>query len=349
MNAKGMQEYVEWGRKVVDGSCPVDRVAARRAFGALYAEKGLPEPEMFWVKNPRDGLFVVRLLKGLHNIRLGGIAREWQKRQPAQWQEELFGEVVVRHGKFLCRLIGEKMGMLVEPGGQLEGLLRERVLGVTLEEGSDRDLMAGFSLGNQLGALLAAKRWGVEKMGQKAPRGFVGLCAVAEAVGWFWTLDAGVVAVEKAQAFRVNREGRLNCRDGAAVVHGGAEIYAVGGVVVPREVVMESEKLTFARIMGEENLEVRRAMIEVVGSQRFVEMAPERRLVHQDRFGKLWEFPRPGDTAMRFVEVLNSTPEPDGSYKTYWLRVDPAMQRARQAVASTFGLSEEEYNPEIET
>ncbi len=49
------------------------------------------------------------------------------------------------------------------------------------------------------------------------------------------------------------------------------------------------------------------------------------------------------------VEVLNSTPEPDGSFKRYLLRVPPAMQRARQAVAWTFGMTESEYLPELES
>ena len=49
------------------------------------------------------------------------------------------------------------------------------------------------------------------------------------------------------------------------------------------------------------------------------------------------------------VRVRNSTPEPDGTYKIYRLRVPPWIQTARQAVAWTFGLSEEEYAPLEET
>jgi hypothetical protein len=49
------------------------------------------------------------------------------------------------------------------------------------------------------------------------------------------------------------------------------------------------------------------------------------------------------------VEVVNSTAEPDGSRKRYWLRVPPEMQTAREAVAWTFGLSEREYDPTTET
>jgi hypothetical protein len=49
------------------------------------------------------------------------------------------------------------------------------------------------------------------------------------------------------------------------------------------------------------------------------------------------------------VEVLNSTPEPDGTRKTYFLRVPPNLRTAREAVAWTFGLAGSQYRPERET
>ena len=49
------------------------------------------------------------------------------------------------------------------------------------------------------------------------------------------------------------------------------------------------------------------------------------------------------------VEVLNATPEPDGSRKTYYLRVPPGTRTARAAVAWTFGLAADAYAPARET
>ena len=49
------------------------------------------------------------------------------------------------------------------------------------------------------------------------------------------------------------------------------------------------------------------------------------------------------------AKVVNATPEPDGSFKDYFLRVPPAMERARQAVAWTFRMQEMEYNPCVQT
>jgi hypothetical protein len=49
------------------------------------------------------------------------------------------------------------------------------------------------------------------------------------------------------------------------------------------------------------------------------------------------------------VHVVNKTPEPDGSYKDYFLCVPPTMRTAREAVAWTFGLDADAYKPLVET
>jgi len=63
------------------------------------------------------------------------------------------------------------------------------------------------------------------------------------------------------------------------------------------------------------------------------------------------------------VEVVNHFAEPDGAYRHFFLQVHPELRpiltdgtygaaqplTARNAVASTFGLSGAEYAPEVET
>src|ERR1700722_17693261 len=48
--------------------------------------------------------------------------------------------------------------------------------------------------------------------------------------------------------------------------------------------------------------------------------------------------PNNDDETLVMVRVLNRSAEPDGSHKTYFLRVPPHVTTARQAVAWTFGL-----------
>lgn len=86
-------------------------------------------------------------------------------------------------------------------------------------------------------------------------------------------------------------------------------------------------------------------------------------LDHDERFGTLWRREVPDDEPIVMLEVINSTREPDGSFKHYWLRVDPNLRpmladgqfgspqdaTALNAVASTFGLTGQQYAPMVET
>ncbi len=47
------------------------------------------------------------------------------------------------------------------------------------------------------------------------------------------------------------------------------------------------------------------------------------------------------------VRFLNSSPEPDFSFKTYLLSVPPDVKIAKERVVWTFGMEEHEYDPLI--
>lgn len=68
----------------------------------------------------------------------------------------------------------------------------------------------------------------------------------------------------------------------------------------------------------------------------------------QDSVGTLYFFAI-RDELFKVVRVINSSPEPDGSFKPYYLRVPNFICTPREAVAWTFGLSEHEYSPLLET
>ena len=59
--------------------------------------------------------------------------------------------------------------------------------------------------------------------------------------------------------------------------------------------------------------------------------------IHEDELGELYRTEFPDDEPLVMVKVMNSTPEPDGSRKPYFLRVPPEITIARDAVAWTFG------------
>ena len=55
------------------------------------------------------------------------------------------------------------------------------------------------------------------------------------------------------------------------------------------------------------------------------------------------------DEPVAYVKVVNSTQEPDGSYKDYYLCVPPTCKTCSEAVSWTFGLTADSYRPEQET
>ena len=62
--------------------------------------------------------------------------------------------------------------------------------------------------------------------------------------------------------------------------------------------------------------------------------------VHRDDFGILYKKEFENDEPLMMVKVVNSTPEPDGSFKDYYIRVDPnaygGLKTAKAAVSSTW-------------
>jgi len=56
-----------------------------------------------------------------------------------------------------------------------------------------------------------------------------------------------------------------------------------------------------------------------------------------------------GEELLVAVEVANSTPDADGSRRIYFLRVPPGIRSCRAAVAWTFGIDADGYEPAVET
>ena len=178
---------------------------------------------------------------------------------------------------------------------------------------------------------------------------FEGLIEVAENCAAAFTFPDIVVFCARPEAINRDDQNRLHCVDGHAVRFADDwGVFAIHGVRVPRYVVMEPSTITVADIEQESNQEIRRVKMERYGEARFLldSGAVE---IHRDDFGVLYRKEIPGDEPLVMVKVVNSTPEADGSFKDYFLRVPPTIKRARQAVAWTFDKTETEYAPEFQT
>ena len=89
-------------------------------------------------------------------------------------------------------------------------------------------------------------------------------------------------------------------------------------------------------------------MIELYGQTRYL-MDSGAKEISRDEFGILYRKEIVDDEPLVMVKVVNSTPEPDGSFKDYFIRVPPDMETAHAAVAWTFDKTPETYSPLIQT
>ena len=183
----------------------------------------------------------------------------------------------------------------------------------------------------------------------------------------FWVTDAQIIAVGRPAMQIVG--DRLHCTDGPAVAWpNGAKFWFWRGVQVGREIVENPSSITLAGIDAERNQERRRVLIEryrvgqpIAGAAAYLRDSGSLIEDQDERWGTLRRKKRRGDSDLLMLEVINRSPEPDGSFRHYFLRIHPELRpmlpegglgrpqnpTALNAVASTFGLTGEEYAKRI--
>jgi hypothetical protein len=205
-----------------------------------------------------------------------------------------------------------------------------------------------FSAG-PVGAVWATTGGGGGEAALHAVQRLAGLAGVARSAGWWWPYANIAILTERPDAVHRDNLGRLHAADTPALHYSdGYALHAWRGMPIPSDLVDRLGRLTHRQIAAERNAELRRVMLEHFGYERYLREAGAQR-VSQDESGILWRLNFSDDEPLVMVEVINSTPEPDGTSRVYWLRVPPATRTAREGVAWTFGLTEAEYRPLIQT
>lgn len=174
------------------------------------------------------------------------------------------------------------------------------------------------------------------------------LAAAVRSCGAWWPHPEICVVAERPVRYRADRPHRHAPRphgaEGPALEwRDGWALHAWRGVPVSRELIAgEVTRLDWLR---EPNAEVRRAIVERMGYAWLLDNATSR-MIATDDYGTLWWILDPHDLlGILLVDVVNSTPEPDGSVKRYLLRVPPDQTVPRDAIGWTFGLAPGEYGP----
>jgi hypothetical protein len=140
------------------------------------------------------------------------------------------------------------------------------------------------------------------------------------------------------------RSGRSPYREVIAIVQNG--LWPGLGVDVAWSDDL-ADRLLASYICKLQDAGLRHAAIRAMGMDRFV-AAARLRPVQKDDAGQLYLVGPPVDP-LAFVRVIDASPGPDGATSLHWLSVPLHVATAREAVAWTFGLSEQEYAPAAET
>jgi hypothetical protein len=178
--------------------------------------------------------------------------------------------------------------------------------------------------------------------------GLTGLWQIARNASWIVPHERICWLSERPELIRHDARDRLHAAKGPAVkFRDGWSAYAWKGVLVPSWMIERPEFITVRTIASAHDPQIRRCMIEILTPERFIAEGGAYR-VSQDETGTLWR-QRWRWEAWAAVEVVNGSPEPDGTFKHYFLQVPANLRTAREAVAWTYGLTEHRYRPMMRT
>lgn len=92
-----------------------------------------------------------------------------------------------------------------------------------------------------------------------------------KACGWWFPYKNVLLVSDRPSALHVDERGRPHSLKGPAIAYRDDwKIYAYKGILIPKNIIEKPETITVKQIMDENNTEIRRAMVDIFGLDRFV-------------------------------------------------------------------------------
>ena len=165
---------------------------------------------------------------------------------------------------------------------------------------------------------------------------------LAKTCGWTWWHENVLAISDRPEFLNRDESGRLHAETGPSIKYrDGWALHHWHGVFVEPWIIEQPALITVEKIESEGNAEIRRVMVERYGEDRYI-IDSGLKPIAQDAFGELFRKDFSGDTPLVYVKVRNSTAEPDGHFKDYFLSVNPdhydgaAGRVPHAAIASTW-------------
>src|SRR5262249_17535419 len=125
--------------------------------------------------------------------------------------------------------------------------------------------------------------------------------------GFVYTFLSRVCFVcDRPVELAVDEQRRLHNASGPAIAFTDSyKLYSWHGVTVPANIICDPESITLESINAEENLEVRRVLIDRYGYARYLKDA-DAIVIDRDECGTLYMCTFPDDEPLKMVEVKNA-------------------------------------------
>jgi hypothetical protein len=334
MDARKHGDLAEQHLLRIDPERPhVDREEAERALGAYLEALGLERAPVRWLPN----------IRALRRERVWPTARRGRWDALAMRQKGLFA----RGWSPGWRAGGGDWSRLVLPLTRVNALADADDIALVGGLGVSRGVHAVYRVVPQLEQSIGLMR----DLSTFRPRQARALPPLAEAAAaglfCYSVGPAGELVCLERPTMRLDERRRLHDWDGNPAVRwpDSTGLWFWRGVLMTEGAGRRPDRITGRRILSWANVERRRVAVERMGLEAFLRSV-EADAVQQDDYGRLWRTAASIDGEPYVaVEVVNSTAEPDGSYRRYFLRVPPQIRSARAAVAWTFGIDTRDYRP----
>jgi len=333
--------YREW-RAVATRSGPADRNVVQSAIGKLYTASGHDWPSFVWCESARELLMSLAKTLGrfglvplrdslLQPLRLEASEVEARK----CFRPMLWGLGTVPFERFFDQQPALVMETLPQSLRRLMvGCLNEMCIGLELDWISHHDFCD-----RQLGVKYESERRKRIRLWSE----------IGKSCYWWAPYETTCFVSDRPTEIHLDARERLhNLRGPAMAFSDGWSLYAIHGSFVSGRLVMHPNEAGLEDLPLDENLEVLHATIEMLGHERFL-AAAKAQLVQEDDFGRLHRIQFHDYEPLLMVEVVNATPDPDGTVRHHLLRVPPETESAHQGVAWSFGRRRGDYGPVVQT
>ncbi len=367
----GAQQFAQEWREALLSVGPVDEAEAEVHLCQAYRVAGLEPPRRIrWFDSPlafgRECLAPESEQSIWNNLQGGPQASVWN----TQWNgarervwSSVRSSVLTEVEEYLWASIRDQgvlalnvqRGVDVSLRRHLETCLWEKLWNHVQEHGWEGDDTRARLL-TRVNHVIWQSLWAYQLAGEWACYGFLQdwladndlapLARVHRLVSGSWLGSQEAWLVRKPVRLERDEQDRLHSATGPAVQYcDGWGISAWHGVRVPHDFILAPETLTREQWLAEPNVEARRVMQELLGTERFIALM-EGTCIDHGIYGDLFEVPLGDDPegVAHYVRVKDASTE-----RIYYLRVPRWIRLADEAVAWTFNLSANAYQPIQET